>query len=433
MQPIYTLAELLNSISHKENEKLKELNITHPTTIGCMYEGLTAELLNKVLFKGLNLQVSKNSFIEGCQKEFDILLTDGSGKQIPHTERYIFKPEQVLVIIQVKKNLFRNDVGDSYENLMGIPDIYRNIDTEDYMARMATTSIRQTLRKQCNLYKEKKLSTEETFIGDCLVRESKYPIRIVIGYNGIKSEESLRTRFVEYLSENITTDKVKHSGYGPNNFPNLIICDNNSLIKLLGTPFNSPIQKEDNGWWNLVGSSHYNPMYFFVEAVWSKLSYKYELSPVIFGEDLNTPMPSPYLAARIKETSSGAFGWEYNYIGLTSKELNVNEGTVEWKPAELDMDQYSVMSIICSEGYFEMDEKLAEDLKGTKYNNVEDFAQSLVNTGLVAWEGNRLMALVPGITVTMIGDKFLAGENRTGRFDNWLMKHSFELLFGNKH
>ena len=70
-----------------------------------MYEGLTAEVLNKSIFGDLNLKVVKNSFIVGCKTEFDVLLVEGDGEVIPYTERFYFRPEQVIAVIQVKKNL----------------------------------------------------------------------------------------------------------------------------------------------------------------------------------------------------------------------------------------------------------------------------------------------------------------------------------------
>ena len=67
---INTLAELLKELSEKENQRLKELDITHPPTIGAMYEGLTADIMQKALFAGLNLVVAKSSFIKGSKTGF---------------------------------------------------------------------------------------------------------------------------------------------------------------------------------------------------------------------------------------------------------------------------------------------------------------------------------------------------------------------------
>ena len=111
---IRTISDLLNEFIKKEVEILNEQDIKHPTTIGSMFEGLTEEILHQSLFEGLNLKVVKNSFISGCDTEFDILLVEGEGEQIPYTTRYRFLPEQVLAVIQVKKNLYSKDIKEGY-------------------------------------------------------------------------------------------------------------------------------------------------------------------------------------------------------------------------------------------------------------------------------------------------------------------------------
>lgn len=73
---INTLADLLKAFSEKENQRLRELDIFHPPTIGAMYEGLTADMLQKSLFAGLNLVVAKSSFIKGSKTETEQLKKD---------------------------------------------------------------------------------------------------------------------------------------------------------------------------------------------------------------------------------------------------------------------------------------------------------------------------------------------------------------------
>lgn len=52
-----------------------------------MYEGLTANIVNKSLFKGLNLTVARNSFIAGSQTEYDIILAEGAGVPVRYSAR----------------------------------------------------------------------------------------------------------------------------------------------------------------------------------------------------------------------------------------------------------------------------------------------------------------------------------------------------------
>lgn len=118
---IHSLSDLLYVLAKQENEVFKSYGIQHRPTIGNQYEGLTAEILNKSIFCDLHLTVARNSFIEGSNTEYDIILADGTGMAVKYSERqFVFKPKQVLAVIQVKKNLYGAEVKDSYENLATI-------------------------------------------------------------------------------------------------------------------------------------------------------------------------------------------------------------------------------------------------------------------------------------------------------------------------
>ncbi len=427
---INTLADLLREIYEKENQRLKELDITHPPTIGATYEGLTADILQKSLFCGLNLVVSKSSFIKGCQTEFDVILAEGKGTPVPYTDKQIFEPEQVLAVFQVKKTFNSKELGDSYENLMWIPKLYLNIKPEDYMLRLATDSIHNTLQRSIEDYEEGKLSFEEEYVYHSLVVEAQLPLTIVLGYNGLKSENSLREKYYEYLEGKISNKSDIHKGYGPNNFPMLLICGDFSIVKMSGVPFTSPLKQSEKGWWDFMGSSHFNPMYFFLELLWTKLSYKYELSSTLFGEDLETPKVIPFLSCQATRKDDKV-GWNYVYHEYSKDDVESVNGTVEWQPFKLDVLQFSVMNVLCTDGEMDIDKEpqLEGDALTAGYKSIDDFVQSLCDTGLVARvKDNKIRLISKGCKVIMFGDKLLAGENNSGRFDNWLLKHMDELM-----
>lgn len=427
---INTVADLLHELSRVENERLKEVDITHRPTIGHMYEGLTQDLLQKSLFKGLNLVVAKGSFIKGCPTEMDIILAEGTGVQIPYTNAYQFDPKQVLAVIQVKKTFQGKEVGDSYENLKSIADLYVDIPAEDYMLRLAEDSLHNTLRRSIHDYESGLLNSNEEYIRHVLITQSTLPVTIVFGYNGLKSEYTVREKYVEYLQQNITTGGERIRGFGPTNFPSLIICEDTSLIKLMGCPFCAPLDRVDDGWWPFLGSSHYNPMYYFLEVIWSKLSYKYGLPSSIFGPDLKTPQIVPFLSCRVHEKNGRVIGWDYNYNYYTKAQLEDVKGSTEWSPVELNILQYNVVNALCIEGRLlisEIDES-EEEYSKYGYRTRDDLVKSVCLTGLAAIDGDELVLIVRGCKVMMIGKRYLAADNNSGRFDNWLMEHSMDLL-----
>lgn len=426
---INTIADLLRELSEKENQRLKEQDIEHRPSIGTMYEGLTADILQRSLFEGLGLVVAKSSFIKGCPTEFDVILAEGEGYKYPYTDKQQFEPEQVLAVIQVKKTLNAKDLKDSYENLKHIAGLYVGKEAKEYMCNVATDSVHHTLQRSIKDYEDGKLPLEEEYVYHSLVTEAQLPVTIVIGYNGLKSEASLREKYYEYLEGMVSTEDDVKRGYGPNNFPSLFICEDNSIVKMMGMPYSAPLRQTPDGWWDFIASSHYNPMYFFLDMLWSKLHYRYGLPVSIFGDDLETPKLKPFLACKIAKQGD-RMGWCYFYYPMSKQELNSITGTVEWQPTFLDEIQYRVMNMLCYDGELDFSEvpQIEIDAKEFGYPSLEELIQSLCNTGIVArTDTNKIRLLTQDCQVMMINDKFVMGESAE-RLNNWLIKHSAEIL-----
>lgn len=425
MNDINTLADLLNAFVHSENERLKQKDIKHGPTIGRMYEGLTSVILNASLFKGLNLVVAKGSFIKGSHTEFDVILAEGNGVRNDYTDSYEFTPEQVLAVIQVKKSLYSKDIKDSYENLQDATALFYDTKAEEYMFCQASDAIRHTLNKPASTYSRGALNIYEEYVYHSLVTEAQMPIRIVLAYNGFKSEKNFREALVEYLSTMQSTTSNRVEGYGPNNIPNLIICDNFSCVKCCGQPFNSPLDPAADGWWHFVGTSHYNPMYFFLEMLWSKLSYKYNLPNDIFGEDLQTPALSPFLSCRTHIEDGKAIGWDYEYFDRDDGFLSDNNEIQEWNPVELDIAQFTIISELCRKSNIDTrdDNDLEDFVMKNGYKDLQSFIDGLTKTKLASFIEGRLTLLTKQCQCLIHNGKYYAADNDTGRLNNWLNKN----------
>lgn len=422
---IFSLSDLLLSFANQENEILKSYGIQHRPTIGNQYEGLTTDILNKSIFEGLHLIVARNSFIEGSKTEYDIILAEGDGTPIKYSEhQFTFKPQQVIAVIQVKKNLYGTDIKDSYENLATIAPLYNDNGVEKYVCEWATSSVRNSLQKHVSAYEKGELNLDEEYLYHTLVTEPQLPIRIVVGYNGYASEAKFRDGIYAYFETCKTTAMERKSGYSPNDIPNLIVCGRFSCIKITGTPFCPKYDSSKLGWWNLLGTSSYNPMYFFLEAIWTKLSYKFKLPVDIFGDDLETPCLSPFIDAKIHQDNGRPIGWDYNYLFLSDTCLSKNNVIEEWQPVEIDDAQWCILS--------ELEEKGCINIKTAKglgdfiiqkgYSNLDDFINKLLATGLVTLDGDNLRLLTYRCDRICIGGKWYAGENITGRLTNWALK-----------
>ena len=184
---IITIADLLNEFVKAEVEILNQQNIKHPTTIGTMYEGLTATVLNKSIFQQLNLNVVRNSFINNCNTEFDVLLVEGKGKEIPYTDRFVYEPEQVIAIIQVKKNLYSKDIEEGYNNFRFLIDYYESKEPEKFVNKLFRDSFRHICQKDISAIESGELTQNERLIFYHLWIDASLPVRIIWGYNGFKS------------------------------------------------------------------------------------------------------------------------------------------------------------------------------------------------------------------------------------------------------
>lgn len=257
-----------------------------------------------------------------------------------------------------------------------------------------------------------------------LVTEPQIPVRIVLGYNGYSSETNFRKGIVEYLETCKTTANERKNGYGPNDMPNLIVCEGFSCVKITGTPFCPIYDSSNSGWWNLLGTSSYNPMYFLLETIWTKLSYKFQLPSFIFGEDLKTPCLSPFLDAKIHNDNGSPIGWEYNYRALTAQELSLNNIIEEWKPVEIDKAQWVILGELGNKGSVCIKDN--NDLEcfviQEEYSDLNDFIDKLLATRLVTIDSDNLKLLTYQCDRVCVKGKWYAAENVTGRLYNWAMK-----------
>jgi len=421
MMTIDTLSDLLEAFVDSQNKVLDAMNIKHPTTIGCMYEGLSKDVLQSALFKGVDLRVISNSFIKGCDFEFDVMIVEGDGERIPYTDRFIYNANQVLVVLQVKKTLYGKDLKDSFANLQFIVDQYDNVKPEPWMNKMFVDSLRGVCGKTPEAYVKNELDLYEDTVSQSLRCESYLPLRIVWGYNGFSSEHSLRESFIQFLRENLSTEEQKVKGFGPNNYPNLIICDDYTILKMDGMPFIAPL--DENGWWTFLTTSHYNKMRFLLESLWTRLSYKYSLPQEIFGEDLQKEPATVFLRIRYKRDET-AEGWEYDYWPSSDKQLNDNYDVEEWRPVEIDKAQFSVLRVMSRKGKVNWadDKALHNYVISVGYSSIEEFVKKFCETRLVCCEGDYLKYLTDECVCVCCGEKWYAADNKDNRLMNWVMK-----------
>lgn len=443
---IATIADLLEAFRRKEAELLDKQNITHAPTIGRMYEGLTRDILQKALPVALDLRVV-SGFVTNSKsqlsKQIDCMLVSGEGERIPHTDDYKYHIRNVIAVIEVKKNLYSGDLDCAYKNLSSVREMQERQQLENRLFKDAYRLILQSDPDDDNI---NELPVWKRQIGLALYVESITPVRIVLGYHGFASEMSLRESFFKYLGNNLNT-----KGYGAADFPNLIICDGYSLVKLNGMPYgiavttnkaelysmfgmpniaeDAPIKGE---MWPLYASYASNPMVLLLELIWTRLTYDEKLSPTVFGLDLTIEIVRPLLLARASQ-QNGEVGWYLEYFFLPQEILDRIPSTANWQPVEINQGQFAILAHLIlrensgiTEGMDINSPELLAEFQNAEYSLTESIA-FLQRVGFVAVEDSKLRLLTRECKVAALPDgKVVAGEDNAMRFSNWIANYMQE-------
>ena len=428
---INTLADLLIEIRDAGRVIIDAQRFKHAPTIGAMYEGLTQEMLNETLLNGIGLKVIKNSFIRYGQglrsKEFDIMVIEGEGTPITHTESQ-FEVEilQVIAIIQVKKTLNQRQLEEGFLNLRSIFDIVDEIDFDvstRYQFSMYSSAFRGITGESLvlkNKLRDQFSSVTHEGVFHAMKWEAILPARILLSYDGYKTEIGLREAFTKFISSKKTLGEIRTHGYSPLHFPNLIISGNTSIIKNNAVPYTMPM-KDDQ--WTVYTSTFGNPMRHLIEVIWARMCHMYGLDPAIFGEDLTIKGVNNFLIAYVVNIN-GERGWNFHYQNVPKERLSKVSADRDWEPEKLTRAQFHVIGYLCENGNLPIN-KINTYLQD--YNlSVEEssFIEEFKATGLVYIKDNKAIALATRRCQAVVTkDGAFCADNNTGRLSRWLKKN----------
>ncbi len=430
---IKTLSDFLEELKAKGTELIKKYEIVdHPVLIGDMYEGLTQDLLNRAVFDGFNLKIVggkiKNSKGD-LSSEIDCMLVEGEGEKLPFTEKFIYHFSQVIAVIEVKKSLYTNTLGDSYSNLKTVIDVSLEPekDGDNYIIRSLRDAWKSMLQIELPRRSELHLYTEtEQYIYHTLLMEAYFPLRIVFGYFGFKTEYSLREAFANYLGDKANFQPAK--GFGAGSLPSLIICGKNSIIKNNGMPYAMPFMEEDF-YWPILVTSRENPIHHLLEIFWTRLSYKFKISSSIFVDDFGYDPVHRYINCKLGKNDEGNPGWMYSYSPFSEKVLSESKNEkILWSPKFLTKKQFIIILQLCQHEFINYTDNL-EFIESIKEDgtDLKEFIKSLMDTGLVYDRNNEIRLLTDECQTLILPDgRYCAGENKNGELSHWLDKFMSE-------
>jgi len=426
---ISTVSDFLEQFKKYALSKIEadEKDVTHRPTIGNIFEGLTAKLLDRAIFKDLNLRIVEKSFIVNdsgeISSELDCMLVVGEGQQISFTNQFKYHIRDVIAVFQIKKNLYANDIDDSHNNLRSVIKISEPRDAENFVGRLHRDAYELLMSKPLpTKERRERFNDRESIIYHLLMMEAFYPLRIVIGYYGYTTEYGLREGFVNKLEEIVKNGPVK--GYSPVSFPNLYICGDSTIIKGNGMPYGSPFKDEDFYWHILISSSG-KPMYHLLELIWTRLSYKFEIGSKIFGDDFEIEAVHPFIACKEKKIGEDSWGWEFNYYGTSKETLEKPLTPIPWKPAEINRAQFTVLWVLNRNGQIDIkkDKQFLKFIETKKLNAIQ-IINELVELRLVYLDEDILGLLVRELVVVNVNGKCYAGENKSGEMGNYFGKQT---------
>lgn len=422
---IETVSQFLEEFKNKGLKHIikQDSDINHPVTIGNMFEGLTSELLNRAIFKGLDLRIVQNSFIYNqrgnLSKEMDCMIVTGTGQRIAFTDQYKYPIKNVIAVVQVKKQLYKDSIDDAHQNLKSVIDTAEPRDGEAYMRKIQYDSYKGLVNKI--LPREEQLNSlpwREQNMYHYLLMQAFWPLRILIGYNSYKSEYSLRKKFVDHLEK--VTSKGPARGYSPIGFPDLMICGDFSIIKNIGMPFVYPLNIRNEYYWNILLSGNEKPMLYLLEFIWTRLCYKFSLGSQIFGENSNYSLLHPFIMCKERKIDPENYGWEYKYHAINHKDLCAPLTSQEWQPIEIDTFQQAILHRLFEEGRIKCNDELDDYFHN--FNLSLDVLIKDWTTNKIAYRvDNEIILLMdePLIISTPDGKVYL-GENKSGQMGRWI-------------
>lgn len=419
---IKTVADFLQELRAKELEAIQGFeDVGHQGMIGDMYEGLTRELLHRALFDGADLRVvsGKVRMPDGrMSRQMDAMVVVGVGKAMPRTTHWIYPPEQVVAIVEVKKSLYATALDEAYQNLRSINDDY-------YMSRIP----REWFRSVYRLVAKDELPADGDLnrlplrlrgLAETLMWDVALPARIVFGYDGYANEYTLREGFFGYLQR--VFESGVSEGYGPAGLPSLILCGKCSLVKLNAMPYCARTDSDRE--WLVYGSSAHNPLRFLLEILWTQLAARGCVSTEVFGDDLDEERLNAFLSVRLEQRGSTA-GWTYRHHGGGKADLAVTPASGDWCPTLLKPEEVALIARLCAMG--ELD--TASDPTWSSFvvsagDGLEASIARLRSEALAAIDhAGILRLLTKNLQVVCTPDLgWVAAENSSGRLTRWILR-----------
>ncbi|MDY0906531.1 DUF6602 domain-containing protein [Pedobacter sp. CFBP9032] len=312
---VTSIKEIIEEVLAFEVQKIGKFKykMEHRPSIGDQYEAALLNSIDATLPPDSDLRVvtgfigNKDFKLSG---QIDCMLVKGEGEKVPGSkEQHVYSVSDVLMIFEIKKRFFTNDLREAYSHLKEIQEFDRNVNGLDSSCWLEFRKIFSiSTRIWLNSYEDaSKLDLQNEFIFHELLTQFNNPTRVVFGYYGLKNEKSLRNKLYAFLQKNIGV-----KGFGPFSLPDMIISNDSCIVKLNGQP-HIPLIENDN--FVFMASSTGENLAILAEMIAAKISRFY---PVDYHGTSPADVMQPFLSAKLAIDNGDPIGWHYithDYIG----------------------------------------------------------------------------------------------------------------------
>lgn len=418
------IIEIIEAFIQKEVEIVSNQEMPHMPTLGDAYECISKDSIERALPSSLDLRVV-SGFIRGLPEQIDCMLVHGEGEQYGRTDNYFYDIENVLVVLEVKKTLNKTDLVSAYQQLAPVSKIA----FEKFVAELENNIFPDCSDAHRNFSQiTGKIATDEwqkldyspvtdAMMMSILTLELQFPVKIIHGYGGYKTESGLRNAFLDFLEASDPKKEI----LGINALPNLITSEKFSLYKTTGLPF---VPELTDGYWPIMASSRGNVVELMIEVIWSKIS-KFCNVKMPWGEDLDIDTSAVLLLAEaIFDAESESGGWKFHTREPNEASLEKARSSSEWKPAFFSEELSTLLMHLQWNSHLDKQSDFFKSVAVEADISEEELRDTLLKTKIMAEENDRYIRFIlPVVHMVFLDDGGMIASDDNDRLDAWLSKN----------
>jgi hypothetical protein len=331
------------------------------------------------------------------------MLVLGNGEQVPRSSSRIYDADDVIATIEVKKHLYSKDVVEGVESLGLILDLDLR-PSWDYWDSFRN-AFRRIVRRPLP-YGVQGMPQPYQAIHELIRYDNAFPVRILFGHHGFKSEQTARRALLQLFEERHT-----QSAFAPSKLPSLILNQHVAIAKLTGAPWYLPMDDTTHSIALMATTGNRSTGTVLLDRIWARLSALGLVEPHYFSPDRCFESWNPLIASRFV----GGRGWDMTLYGSRVVPASAKFDR-PLEPIPVSENQMIVVMWICATG--SLDVGMFEGQSPSPEDILRDL-EYLASHGFVGqrWEEpNVWEVLLPatGFWSTPCGDMYI-GDNTSGQ------------------